>query len=347
MSYYQLGQLQNASNTLAISRNLANAKGGEGEWFDWTLDRILMTEAAALIEKTAPSSSSRPLPKEREALVRQQAEAREIVGKAAALASKNQMAEADRLIGKLPVSGDTATAGVQLFRALGDWAAVQGNWHRAAEYYSALVPSDQFETPLLATQDYIKYGVVLAEMNDQRTYENFCREYIKQFGDTANASLIERIVKSCSLLPPSASLLAALSPLAEKTAESARRGTDPNPWALPWQCMSLALFEYRHGNYAEAVNWGNRGLSFKQDSAMERVAATQAILAMSYHQLGQAEQARLALAKSRELVEQRWKTPFTVFNEDSTGWWYDWFLAGILEREAVAIIEPPAAAAKK
>jgi hypothetical protein len=110
--------------------------------------------------------------------------------------------------------------------------------------------------------------------------------------------------------------------------------------------MSLALFEYRRGNYAEAVNWGNRCLSFKQGSAMERVTGAQAILAMSYHQLGQAEQARSALAKSRELVEERWKTPFTV-NADSRGWWYDWFFARILEREAAATIEPPATAAKK
>jgi hypothetical protein len=104
--------------------------------------------------------------------------------------------------------------------------------------------------------------------------------------------------------------------------------------------MSLTLFEYRRGNYAEAVNLGNRCLSFNQDSAKERMACVQAILAMSYHQLGQIEQGRSALAKSRELVEERWKTPFTV-NEDSRGWWYDWFLARFLEREAATVIEPP------
>ena len=95
--------------------------------------------------------------------------------------------------------------------------------------------------------------------------------------------------------------------------------------------MSLALFEYHRGNYSEAVNWGNRCLSFNQDTRKERVACAQAILAMSYHQLGQTEQSRSALVKSRELIEERWKTPFTV-NEDSRGWWYDWFLARFLER---------------
>jgi hypothetical protein len=87
-------------------------------------------------------------------------------------------------------------------------------------------------------------------------------------------------------------------------------------------------------------------LSFNQDSAKERVACVQAILAMSYHQLGQTEQARSALAKSRELVEERWKTPFTL-NTYSRGWWYDWFLARFLEREAAATIEPLVPAIKK
>ena len=110
--------------------------------------------------------------------------------------------------------------------------------------------------------------------------------------------------------------------------------------------MSLALFEYRRGNAAEAVNWGNRCLSITQDSAMERVAGAQAILAMSYHQLGQPEQARSALLKSRGLVEERWKTPFAA-NEGSRGWWYDWLLARVLEREAATTIQPSAPVTQK
>jgi tetratricopeptide (TPR) repeat protein len=346
MSYYQLGQVQNATNALTLSRKLANRNGGQGAWFDWALNGILMNEAAALIEKQVSSSSTPLLVKEREAMLRRQAAAREVIAKAVSLVKKNQMAEADQLVGTVPVSGDTGILGVAVFRALGDWAAVQGNCRRAAEYYSALVPPRRFETPFLASQDYNKYAAVLAEMDNRRAYENVCRESIMQFGDIADPHLVERIVKICSLLPPSASLLAALSPLAEKLEESIPPDTNPNDWALPWQCMSLALFEYRRGNYAEAVNWGNRCLSFKQDSAMERVAVAQAILAMSYHQRGQAEQARSALRKSRELVEERWKTPFTA-NEASRGWWYDWFFARILEGEAAAIIEPLAPATKR
>jgi hypothetical protein len=69
-----------------------------------------------------------------------------------------------------------------------------------------------------------------------------------------------------------------------------------------------------------------------------RVASIRAILAMSYHQLGQAEQARSELAKSRELIESRFRTPLVPFN-DNREMWFDWFLGRILEREAAAMIE--------
>ena len=78
---------------------------------------------------------------------------------------------------------------------------------------------------------------------------------------------------------------------------------------------------------------------------MPRVATVRAILAMSYHQLGQAEPARSELAASRELIEERSKTAF-VANEDWHGWWFDWFLGRSLEREAAAMIEAPAPTTK-
>jgi hypothetical protein len=340
MSCYQLGQAQNATNAFALSRELVDRNGGQGSWFDWTLVRILMKEAAGLVQQS-PSSSVPVLAEEREAPLRRQSEARDLIAKAVSLINKNQMMEADQLIGTLPPP--KAMAGVAVFRALGDWSAVQGNWRRAAGYYSALVPLDQFETPFVATQDFIKYGVVLAEMHDRAACENVCRESIKQFGDT-NPHYVERMVKICSLLPPSASLLAALSPSAQKVMASIPTDTERNNWALPWECMSLALFEYRQGRYTEAVNWCQRCLSFEQESAIERVAGVEAILAMSCHQLGQAEQARSALRRSRELIDDRCKTPFTA-NENSRGWWYDWYLARILEREAAALIGSPTPAA--
>ena len=105
--------------------------------------------------------------------------------------------------------------------------------------------------------------------------------------------------------------------------------------------MTLALMEYRRGNYAEAVNWGNRCLSAQPDPDVTCVATVRSILAMSYYQLGQTEPARAELAKSRELIEKRSKTAFVIY-QDGRGMWFDWFIGRILEREAAAMIKASA-----
>src|SRR6185369_556006 len=113
MSCFQLGQAQEGNDALSLSRDLAATSGAQGQWFDWALARILMNEAAVVHEDPPP-------PKPREALLRH-AKAREIIAKAVSLVNKNKMAEADQLVGSLPLSGDTATMGAAVFRALGDW----------------------------------------------------------------------------------------------------------------------------------------------------------------------------------------------------------------------------------
>jgi hypothetical protein len=278
-----------------------------------------------------------------EAQLRRQAEVQAVVAKAASLLDKYQMPQADELVGRLPLS-DMATAGAPLFRPLGDWVAVRGNWRRAAEYYSALVRLD-FEQSDPVTLDYTKYAVVLVETGDLRAYEEFCRDTVRQFGNTSDCVLADRIIKLCSLCPPKADLLAALVPFAELAAKSipADAQLTSGDWPIFWRCLSLALFEYRRGDYADALHWGGRCLEFdKLEHMPPRVAGIHAISAMCYFRLGQNEQAREELGKSRALIEERSKTEFVAY-DDSRGWWFDWFLAMILEREAAAMIGTPPA----
>ena len=283
--------------------------------------------------------------RENEALLRREAEAQAVIAKASSLVDKFKFAEADEFVGSLP-SSDTAMAGAAVFRPLGDWAAVRENWRRAAEYYSNLVPLDLFKNLDPTTTDYTKYEVVLVEMDDRRAYENLCDDFIRQFEKTSDPNAAERVIKNSLLLPPEASRLAALAPLAELTTKSVNGNAVSVNWPLPWRSMTLALMEYRRGNYDEAVNWGNRCLSAQSDSLdVTCVATVRAILAMAYFQLGQAEQARSELAKSRELIAERSNTAFVIY-QDGHGMWFDWFFGRILEREAATMIETPAPAIK-
>ncbi|HXR06463.1 MAG TPA: hypothetical protein VN765_03975, partial [Candidatus Acidoferrum sp.] len=106
--------------------------------------------------------------------------------------------------------------------------------------------------------------------------------------------------------------------------------------AIAWRCVSLALMDYRLARYSEAAGWCNRCLSYGNDN-LSRVATIHAILAMSYHQLGQLENARSELAQSREIIETKINGGLDLGN-GGQGYWFDWELGNILLREATALI---------
>lgn len=269
-----------------------------------------------------------------EALLRQQAEARAVIGQAAALVGENQFGAADQLMAKVtfPESG---LGGEAVFRPLGDWAAVQGRWQRAAEYFKLLVRVDQMETPDVATLDSTRCAVALIEAGDTPGYERFRRDIIERFASTRYPVEAERTVKNSLLLPADSTITAALAPLADLAAKAVPIGTpttleEPWPGAIAWRCDSLALWSYRRADYAVAVGWCQRCLSYGSDNPA-RVATANAILAMSYSQLGQVQNARNALAVSRNLVD----------SNSGQGYWFDWRLDQILMDEAATLIEQP------
>jgi serine/threonine protein kinase len=277
--------------------------------------------------------------REAEALLRRKAEARETIAQAVSLIEKNKFDKADRLVGAIP-SSDAADVGMEVFRPLGDWAAQKGNWRRAAEYYSVVVRLDRFERTAVSSRDYTRYAVVLAELDERSAYENFCREPIKRFGNISDPIIAERIVKNSLLLPPSPVLLASLAPLANRIEQSIPTNVLSAPYndTVPWRCMALALMSYRSGDYAKAASWSTLGIKMAAGPNLVRVASMQAILAMADHQLGLDAEAGAALADCQQLIAQHFKTPFATADIA-----FDWFLARLLEREAVAEIEtaPP------
>ena len=274
-----------------------------------------------------------------EAFLVKQAEARGKIAQAVLLVEQNRFEEADRLVGEIPTS-DTAMVGEAVFRPLGDWAALQGHWQRAAEYFSILASLDQFETSEISTLDHTKCAVALIESGDHAAYERFCRESIKQFASTTDPLIAERTVKNSLLLPADASLLAALTPMANVAANSFSDNKAKDSWMMPWRCLSLALMEYRRGNYPGAIGWCNRCLTYRKDSAPPRLATIHIVLALAYHQLGIPAQAQAELVQGRDQIDNKLKDGLEM-GGGSQGSWFDWVLAQILEREAIAKIENP------
>jgi eukaryotic-like serine/threonine-protein kinase len=227
---------------------------------------------------------------------------------------------------------------------LGEWAAVQGRWLRAAEYLKMLVHVDQMETWDVATLDCTRCAVAMIEAGDKQGYDRFRREMINRFVSTSDPVVAERTVKNSLLLPADSNLLASLAPLAAlstKAVPTANPTPQEEPWpgAIAWRCDSLALWSYRRGRYSEAVGWCERCVSYGNDNPA-RVATADAILAMSYYQLGQPKNARTALALSRNLFHANMGNGLTLGN-GGRGYWFDWMLARILADEAAAMDGKP------
>ena len=277
-----------------------------------------------------------------ETLLRQQAEARATIAQAAVLVGQNRFEEADRLVAGIAFP-ETVLAGETVFRPLGDWTATQGRWQRAVEYFTLLVRVDQMETWDVATLDYTRCGVALVESGDKDAYERFRRAAIKHVASTSDPVVAERTVKNSLLVPADKTVLASLAPLAEIAAKSVPEANSPadnEPWsgATAWRCVSLALMDYRRAHYPEAVGWCQRCLSYGTGN-LARVATIHAMLAMTYHQLGQSENARAELAQSREIIENKLVNGLDVGGAGNQGFWFDWQVGNILLREATGLIE--------
>jgi hypothetical protein len=236
---------------------------------------------------------------------------------------------------------ESALEGGAVFRPLGDWAAVQGRWHQAAQYFTLLMQADQMQTRDTATLDSTRCAVALVEAGEKDAYERFRRTVVGQITGTSDPVVAERVVKNSLLLPADETMLASLAPLAEIAARSmpdSNLTATSEPWggAIAWRCVSLALMDYRRAQYAKSVSWCMRCLSYGNDN-LARVATIHAILAMSYFQLGQPENARSELIQSREIIEGKLQTDLDTGNGGG-GYWFDWNLGRILQHEGATMI---------
>ena len=264
---------------------------------------------------------------------RQRAEAREKITQAAVMMNEQRLAEADRLLAEVPLTMNMLE-GATVFRATGEWNALQTNWSAASDRFQMLLRAGKVETIDHATLDYTSAAVSLLEQNDVAGYERHRRDAVGRFQDTTNAMVAERAIKNALLRPANKELLDRMLPLTEIVSNSIT-SNEPK-WKLPWRAASMALFEYRRGRPDEAVRWAQRCLDYRINHAA-RDATVHAILAMAYSQLGQIGDARAELDQSREMIEAKLRPGLEAGNGNQ-GFWFDWILARLLMREAVTVV---------
>jgi len=247
------------------------------------------------------------------------------------------MGTAGRSLAQVPVSKPSLEIAAQL-RALGDLDAINGRWQDAAERFATLVTVNQLDGWDTVTMDLLKLGPALIESGDTNGYERFRQTMLTRFGNETNSGT-ERIIKISLLLPANQELIQTLVPQAEifqKLYAGARYGTAQNAATAVWRAVTLALFEYRRGNYAEAAGWCHFCLAYPNHSGA-RDAAAHVILAMSCWRMNQPQEAQLEFNKGKEMIEIKFKSGLDQGNA-AQGFWFDWDFARILLREATGLM---------
>jgi hypothetical protein len=143
------------------------------------------------------------------------------------------------------------------------------------------------------------------------------------------------LMKACLLRPADKPLLERLQPAADVVAASLARN-EQDAFQSAFMAMSMAMLEYRRGNFDAALEQHRRCLAFPNKNEA-REAAVRAVGAMAAYRLGKREMAKSELAQVREIFSQ----PFPSNEQRPRGsGWQDWSIAQILLREAAAMVDP-------
>jgi hypothetical protein len=296
--------------------------------------------AAALLMGTVTSTwlyvkerdaRRRAVAAEREqASLRHEAELRENVTKAASLVIFEKYAEADKLLGGVALEKPSFEA-AGVMRTLGEWHALNGRWRQASERFTTLAKVDRLDNLYIATADQLELGSALVESGDLNGYERFRQESLARFAGTTNP-VADRLIKINLLLPANPQMMQSLLPLGEVAEKIYAEVDNRIPWMAAWHALSLALFEYRRGDYAESANWCHRCLAYPDQNA-SRNATARLILAMSCWRMNQLQEANSEFDEAQMMIETKFKNGLDM-GTGADGFWFDWVFARILLRES-------------
>ena len=269
--------------------------------------------------------------REREAQLRTAAEDRAKITQAEMFVSQGKFDDADAMLNQVknfPLNPtlDCASA----LRSVGEWQALQGQWEPARDRYSALVKMDKLDTLNQIIFDYQAYGVVLAESGDSEQCANFFHMAVTNFSANPNGS----ILIASLLLPLNKSQIEMLKPLAAAAEKQLHAVSHDH--RSEWTYMPFCLWHYRCGDYQASIQWGlnaqAQSMKFPCSDAI-----IHAVLAMTYCQNGQTNEACAELEQSRQLIDEKFKVSLD-HGRPGSGFWYDWVYARHLAQEASALI---------
>jgi hypothetical protein len=187
--------------------------------------------------------------------------------------------------------------------------------------------------------DYLELGPSLIELGDLSGYDRFRRENLARFAGTTYP-VSDRIIKINLLLPADPKMMQELLPhveVAEKTFAVVEDSASTDVFQAAWRSVSLALLEYRRGDYSKAANWCRRCLAYPEHNA-PRSATAHLILAMAEWQMNQQKDAQAELNQGQEMIEAKFRSGLDR-GTGVQGFWFDWVFARILLRETRTLVQ--------
>ncbi len=229
----------------------------------------------------------------RETRLREEAERRQSLTRADLLINQQQFQEADQLLTTLNPT-EPSIEGAEAARALGLWHMENHRWTEAAERFALLLRVDQMLSSDTVSFDALERAGALIERSDWESFAVLRDDVITRFSKLTDPMAAERTIKIASLRPGDDLMRASLAPLVH-TAIAAFDKPGPrtadDSFRDAWRAVSIALFEYREGDFGESVQWAQRCLA-SPDQNYCRGATAHVILAMAQHQLGHDNDAR-------------------------------------------------------
>ena len=154
----------------------------------------------------------------------------------------------------------------------------------------------------------------------------------------------EQVMKACLICPPNASNLKKLRPLSDvlsKSISEAEPSLDPN--MLAWREFALALYNYRCGDFNDSIVLLQKCVA-SQQNLPERTAMSHFVLTMSFFQSKHLADANSELSLGQALIRQYCpnagdKISISGMAPRTSVYWYDWVIAQIFQREAMAMIQ--------
>jgi tetratricopeptide (TPR) repeat protein len=171
---------------------------------------------------------------------------------------------------------------------------------------------------------YLYLAPLLLQIGDLNGYRNCRAQILREFGNTTDPRIAERMVISTLIIPAEADQM----PTIEKMAAVAISAT-PNKDNWGFNLFAKGLTEYRLGHFAEAASLMQQVLPMDAGSYCR--AKANLVLAMAQFQLNQAEKSRESFADALKVES---KFPQAGHLDDE---WNGWISFRVLKREAVAL----------